>query len=86
MENGPEPTPHGPIWPNKARKRILTPIRIHPIGSQPLAAPERNTYHTIHKSLGKLSRQIQPNDGSAVSRHGLFYANSVRRISQIYTN
>ena len=34
MENGPEPTPCGPKWPNKAWKRILTPIRIHPCASQ----------------------------------------------------
>ena len=61
MENGPEPTPRGPKWPNKARKRILTPIRIHPIGSQPQAAPEKIHQATFHLKIGQLFGQIWPN-------------------------
>ena len=37
MENSPESRPHGSKWPNKARKRILQPMRLHPTPSQPLA-------------------------------------------------
>ena len=61
MENGPEPTPRGPKWPNKARKRILTPIRIHPIGSQPLAAPEKIHQATFHFNIVQLFGQTWPN-------------------------
>ena len=61
MENGPEPTPRGPIWPNKARKRILTPIRIHPIGSQPLAAHMKIHQAIFHPNLGPFFGQTRPN-------------------------
>ena len=61
MENCHERTPSSPKWPNKARKRILTPIRIHPIGSQPLAAPEKIHQATFHFKIGQLFGQIWPN-------------------------
>ena len=60
-ENGPEPTPRGPIWPNKAWKCILRPIRIHPIGSQPLAAPEKIHQATFHFKIGQLLGPTRPN-------------------------
>ena len=60
-ENGPEPTPHGPIWANKARKCIPTPIRIHPYASQPLAAPERIPQAIFHPKIGETFSQIWPN-------------------------
>ena len=38
MEKGSELTLHGPKWPNKAWKRILTPIQIQPCAAQPAAS------------------------------------------------
>ena len=61
MENGPEPNPRGPKWPNKAWKRILRPIRIHPIASQPLATHMATTQAIFHPNLGPFFGQIQPN-------------------------
>ncbi len=68
MENGPEPTPRAPKWPNKGRNRILTPIRIHPCASQPLAAPEKNTQAIFHPKIGQCFGKIWPN--LAKSRDG----------------
>ena len=61
MENGTEPTPRGPKWPNKARKRILSPIRIHPIGSQPLAAHMATPQATFHPNPDPFFGQTWPN-------------------------
>ena len=61
MENGPEPTPRGPIWPNKAQTCILRPIRIHPFASQPLAAPEKKSQALFQPNPAPFSRQIRPN-------------------------
>ena len=61
MDNGPEPTPRGPKWPNKARKCILRPIRIHPCASQPLVAPEKIPQAIFHLKIGQPSSTIWPN-------------------------
>ena len=61
MENDPEPTPHGPKWSNKARKRILPPLRIHPCASQPLAVPEKIPQAIFHPNLGPFFGQTRPN-------------------------
>ena len=61
MENGPEPTPHGLKWPNKARKCILRPIRIHPCASQPLAAHMATPQAIFHPNLIPVCGQIRPN-------------------------
>ena len=60
MENGPEPTPRGPKWPNKAWKRILTPIRIHPCASQPLVAHMATPQAIFHPNPGPFFGQIRP--------------------------
>ncbi len=61
MENGPELTPRGPKWPNKARKCILTPIRIHPCASQPLAAHLATPQAIFHPNPDPFFDPIRPN-------------------------